>query len=236
MAGVALGAARRPAPRPAGHGRSPQARRGVDVRPVARPWDGAARAPRYGHRDQQRLDRPPRRGERAAVPADGRRGGWHRSRAASPRPAACRPAQGRAPRQPDGDDAGVRRRGSPAGGGRVGWGGQHVRPSGQADPRPASGERRPPLPDRPGRLGLRGAERGRAPRERDWRASRRAGDRGSRSAPDARHHSRRRVHLRHPDPGRLAARHARAPDDRPRVGIGSRIGRLGGPHRLRSFA
>ena len=41
----------------------------------------------------------------------------------------------------------------------------------------------------------------------------RAGDRGSRAGRDARHRGRRRVHLRHPDPGRLAARRSRAPDD-----------------------
>ena len=47
---------------------------------------------------------------RASRPADGRRRGGHRSVAAAGRPAARRPPQGRPSRQPDGDDAGLRRR------------------------------------------------------------------------------------------------------------------------------
>ena len=66
--------------------------------------------PDGGTGDQQRLDRPPRRGRRAAIPADGRRRGGHRPVAA--RPAACRASTcSRSPTTAaDGDDAGVRRR------------------------------------------------------------------------------------------------------------------------------
>ena len=90
---------------------------------------------------------------RLPVPAGRRRRGGHRPvapRRAAPAP---RPPQGRPPRQPDGDDAGVRRCGPAAHRDRVGRHRQPVRASGARDARAAGGRRRPRVPDRSRRDG-----------------------------------------------------------------------------------
>ena len=62
-----------------------------------------------------------------------------------------RPAEGRPPRQPNGDDAGVRGCDPSGRRGRVGGGGEPVRPSGQGDTRSAGGVRRAGLSNGPRR-------------------------------------------------------------------------------------
>ena len=89
--------------------RPPRRRRDRPARPVADPRSGAGDAARWRDRHQQRVGRPPRPGRDPPVPADGRRRGGHRPVAPRRGPAARRPPQGRPPRQPDRDDAGVRR-------------------------------------------------------------------------------------------------------------------------------
>ena len=149
-------------------GRPAPSRRGPAQRPLARPWHRAARAARHRHRDQQRVDRVPRRGRRAPLPADGRRRAGHRPDAPRPRPSPRRPPQGRPPRERDGVDPAVRGRRQAEGRHRVRRGGQPVRAPREVDAGPAACQRRPRLPDGPGRLGRGGAPRGRplGPRDR----------------------------------------------------------------------
>ncbi len=71
------------------------------------------------------------------------------------RPAAARPPQGRPPRQPDGDDAGVRRCRPAADRGRLGGGRQPVRPPGASHARSTGRGGGARLPDRPRRHGGR---------------------------------------------------------------------------------
>ena len=70
-----------------------------------------------------------------------------------PRPPAARLPEGRASRQQDGDDAGVRGRRAAEGGGRLGRRREPVRAPGPCDARPARRRGRPCLPDRPRRHG-----------------------------------------------------------------------------------
>ena len=201
-----------------------------------RPAGGAARAPDTGHRDQQRLDRAARRGVGPPVPPDGRRRGRHRPGLARPRPAAGRPAQGRAPRQPHGDDAGVRGCRATAGGRRVGRGGQHLRPPGQGRRSTgwASGAR-VYRTDQDGSVAVELGEDGLHVSATGARAGVPAiAARAPRPTP-ATHGRRSRTPA--PSRSRPAPRSGRrAPDARPRDGLASRIGRLGRPYRLRSFA
>ena len=126
-------------------------------RPVAGCQPGPGASPGRRHVDQQRVDRAPRRGGRAALPAGRRRGGGRRSRAARARPAAARPAEGRPSRLEDGQHAGLPRDGSAEGGRRLGGTRQPVRPSGPGDHRAPARARRHHLSHRPGRVGGRRA-------------------------------------------------------------------------------
>ena len=87
------------------------------------------------------------------------------------RPAPARPAEGRPPRQPHGDDPGVRRCGPAPGRDRLRRHREPVRPSDQADHRSVASRRRRGLSDGPGRLG-----------DGDVRARRDDGPRGRRAA------------------------------------------------------
>ena len=113
---------------------------------VADPRRGAGRAARRRDRDQQRVDRPARGRRRRPIPAGGRRRGGDRRIAPGGSAAATRPAQGRPSRQPDGDDPGVRRRGTAADRGRVGRHRQPVRTPDACDARASVRGRCPGLP------------------------------------------------------------------------------------------
>ena len=103
LAGVGRGAPRRRPPRgtlaTGARLRLDEVALTVAVAGPGRPVEPAATGPR----DQRHLDRAARRGQRAAVPAHGRCRGGRGPGAARPRPAARRRAQGRPPRQRDGD-------------------------------------------------------------------------------------------------------------------------------------
>ena len=149
---------------PPGDGQPPHRRRRPPDRPLAGPRIRAPRATRHRHGDQQRLDRPARRGRRAAVPVDRRRRGGRRPDASRPRPAAGRRPEGRPPRERDGDDRGLPRRRPAEGGGRLRGRGQPVRAPEPGDDRAARGSRRQRIPDRP--------RRHRRDRDRRWEGQR----------------------------------------------------------------
>ena len=145
-------------------------------------------------------------GRRAAVPADGRRRGGHRpDRSLAGGLPAGRPAQGRPPRQPDGDDRGVRRRRPAAGRGRVGRRRQPVRAPGPGDPRPARRGRRAGPADRP----RRDASRSTFDDRRGWTCGATGGRPAAATATRAGDAARRAVPVR--DPGPVARSRTREP-------------------------
>jgi hypothetical protein len=152
LGGLGQRAPRRPA---AGHPRNRSAdspRRGLARGALARSGSGAPRATGQRNRHQQRVDRAPRRGERTHLPAYGRRRGRRRPGAARTRSPHGGRAQGRPPRERDGNDAAAPRRPPPTS--RRGQRGcrQQLRAPGAVHARATPGDRRPRLPDRRGRL------------------------------------------------------------------------------------
>jgi len=151
LGGVERRAARRAASGSARDWVDDPSRGGPAAGPVAGPGRRPAAAARYRDRDQQRLDRAARGGQRSPLPAHGRRRGGDRPDARRARAAPRGRPEDRAPRQPHRNDRCLPRRRAPADRGGVRRSRQPVRPSRPRDPPARLRDGGEGLPDRRGR-------------------------------------------------------------------------------------
>ena len=120
---------------------------------MADPRSGAGDTARWRDGHQQRVGRLPRSRRDPPVPVDGRCRGRHRPVAPHRGPAARRPPQGGASRQPDRYDTGVRRCRATSRRCRVRRGREPLRSPREGHARAPRRIRRPRAPDRPGWIG-----------------------------------------------------------------------------------